>query len=123
MEIIIRLPSLLYVSFVECGIRDSSARRIGDLCRHKRMKELNLSGNELEETACIFIGNRLSRKKSFSLSGSMRIVFVNLAENNSLTSLNLSWNWIRSYASIALFRGFEVIRFLEKKITFSSRLF
>ncbi len=31
--------------------------------------------------------------------------------------LNLSWNFIRSYASIALFRGFEVISFSKKKVS------
>jgi hypothetical protein len=37
------------------------------------------------------------------------LFFCLLAENLSLIYLNLSWNLIRSYASIALFRGFEVI--------------
>ncbi len=46
-----------------CGIRDSYGRCIGDLCRHKRLMELNLSGNEFEETGCILIGNILSKNK------------------------------------------------------------
>ena len=40
----------------------------------------------------------------FSLSD----LFSLLAENDSLNYLNLSWNLIRSFASIALFRAFEV---------------
>ena len=55
-----RLPSLLCLSLADCGIRDSYGRRIGDICRHKRLKEVNLSGNEFEEMACIFIGSALS---------------------------------------------------------------
>jgi hypothetical protein len=43
-----------------CGIQDSYGIRIGGLCRHKKIIEINLSGNELEENACIFIGNALS---------------------------------------------------------------
>ena len=50
---------------VDCGIQDSYGRRIGDLCRHKRLMEINLSGNEFEEMGCILIGNALSMKNYF----------------------------------------------------------
>ncbi|CAF3723506.1 unnamed protein product [Adineta steineri] len=84
-----QLTSLTFLSVADCGIRDSYGQCIGDLCRHKTLTEINLSGNEFEEMACIFIGNALT-------------------DNKSLTCLNLNWNLIRSFASIALFRGFEV---------------
>jgi hypothetical protein len=51
---------LLYLSLADCGIRDSYGRCIGDICRHKKLMEINLSGNEFEEMSCIFIGNALS---------------------------------------------------------------
>jgi hypothetical protein len=54
------LPLLLYLSLANCSIQDSYGIRIGDLCRHENLIELNLSGNEFEENACIFIGNALS---------------------------------------------------------------
>ena len=63
MEIVNQLPSLLHLSLAECGIGDLYGRKIGDLCRHKRMKELNISGNELEEISCIFLANGLSMTK------------------------------------------------------------
>ncbi len=91
-----------------CSIQDSYGIRIGDLCRHDNLTELNLSGNEFEEHACIFIGNALSMIESNSLKYSRYCFFFFLAENTSLSYLNLSWNLIRSYASIALFRGTEV---------------
>ncbi|CAF3582011.1 unnamed protein product [Rotaria socialis] len=87
------LPSLLYLSLTNCGLKDSYGIRIGDLCRPKRLIEINLSANEFEENSCIFIGNVLT-------------------ENSSLSYLNLSWNFIRSVASIALFRGIEVNQYL-----------
>lgn len=64
MEIVNQSSSLLYLSLAECGIGDSYGRRIGDLCRHKRMKELNISGNELEEMSCILLANGLSMTKA-----------------------------------------------------------
>ncbi|CAF0913728.1 unnamed protein product [Rotaria sp. Silwood1] len=83
------LPSLLYLSLAKCGIEDSYGTRIGDLCRPKKLLELNLSGNEFEENACIFIGHALT-------------------ENTNLLHLNLSWNLIRGVAPVSLFRGIEV---------------
>jgi Ran GTPase-activating protein (RanGAP) involved in mRNA processing and transport len=56
------LSSLLYLSLADCGIQDSYGRCIGDVCRHDRLTEINLSGNEFEEMACIFIGSALSMK-------------------------------------------------------------
>jgi len=52
-----------------CSLLDSFGVRIGDLGRHKKLIELNLSGNEFEENACIFIGNALSQL--------MKIIFQN----------------------------------------------
>ncbi|CAF3486987.1 unnamed protein product [Adineta steineri] len=95
MSIFDQLSSLQYLSLANCDIQDSYGLKIGDLCRHKRLLELNLTGNKLEENACIFIGNALT-------------------ENWSLLYLNLSWNLIRSYASIALFRGIEVNKCLTE---------
>jgi len=43
-----------------CFLQDSYGIQIGDLCRHKKLIELNLSGNKFEENGCIFIGNALS---------------------------------------------------------------
>ena len=44
------------------------------------------------------------------------VVFIFLlASNKSLTYLNISWNLIRSFASIALFRSFEVSSNRSKK--------
>ncbi|CAF3484493.1 unnamed protein product [Rotaria sp. Silwood1] len=83
------LPSLRYLSLANCGIEDSYGTRIGDLCRPKKLLELNLSGNEFEENACIFIGHALT-------------------ENTNLLHLNLSWNLIRGVAPVSLFRGIEV---------------
>ncbi|CAF4023848.1 unnamed protein product [Rotaria magnacalcarata] len=83
------LSSLLYLSLTNCGLKDSYGIRIGDLCRPKRLLEIDLSVNEFEENSCIFIGNVLT-------------------ENSSLSYLNLSRNFIRSVASIALFRGIEL---------------
>ena len=97
---------MLYLSLANCGILDSYGIRIGDLCRHRKLTELNLSGNELEENACIFIGNALSKESIRRFSRSFRSFFVE--ENRSLLYLNLSWNLIRRYASIALLRGTEV---------------
>ncbi|CAF1070731.1 unnamed protein product [Adineta ricciae] len=85
------LSLLNCLSLAECGIRDSYGRCIGDLCRHPTLTEINLTGNEFEEMACIFIGNALT-------------------ENDALTYLNIGWNLIRSFAAIALFRGFEANR-------------
>ncbi|CAF4783530.1 unnamed protein product [Rotaria socialis] len=87
------LPLLIYLSLSNCGIRDSYGRPIGEICRHKRLMDINLNGNEFEEMACIFIGNALT-------------------DNTSLKDLNISWNFIRSYATIALLRGFETNRTL-----------
>ncbi|CAM2728666.1 unnamed protein product, partial [Rotaria socialis] len=87
------LPLLIYLSLSNCGIRDSYGRPIGEICRHKRLMDINLTGNEFEEMACIFIGNALT-------------------DNTSLKDLNISWNFIRSYATIALLRGFETNRTL-----------
>ncbi|CAF4943855.1 unnamed protein product, partial [Rotaria sp. Silwood1] len=87
--------SLNYLSLANCGIQDSYGRSIGNLCRHKRLIEINLSGNEFEDMACILIGGALT-------------------ENIRLIDLNLSWNFIRSYASIALFRGFEINKTLTE---------
>jgi len=42
--------------------------------------------------------NHLSKLNNFSF----------VEDNRSLSYLNISWNLIRSYASIALFRGLEV---------------
>ncbi|CAF4542516.1 unnamed protein product, partial [Rotaria socialis] len=39
------------------------------------------------------------------------LLFI-LADNTSLKDLNISWNFIRSYATIALLRGFETNRTL-----------
>ncbi|CAF1628261.1 unnamed protein product [Rotaria magnacalcarata] len=89
------LSSLLYLSLTNCGLKDSYGIRIGDLCRPKRLLEINLSVNEFEENSCIFIGNVLT-------------------ENSSLSYLNLSRNFIRSVASIALFRGIEVNQYLTQ---------
>ncbi|CAF2968112.1 unnamed protein product [Rotaria sp. Silwood2] len=88
-------PLLHYLSLANCGIQDSYGRSIGDLCRHKRLIEINLSGNEFEDMACILIGGALT-------------------DNTRLIDLNLSWNFIRSYASIALFRGFEINKTLTE---------
>jgi len=55
-----RLSSLLCLSLADCGIQDSYGRCIGDLGRHKKLMELNLSGNQFEEMACVYIGNALS---------------------------------------------------------------
>ncbi len=52
---------MLSLSLANCGIQDSYGRAIGDLCRHKRLMEINLSQNEFEDMACIFIGSALSR--------------------------------------------------------------
>ncbi len=94
-----------------CSIQDSYGIRIGDLCRHDNIIELNLSGNEFEENACIFIGNALSINEIEFYSPNIHFLFFFLAENTSLLYLNLSWNLIRSHASIALFRGTEVTIF------------
>lgn len=106
VETLENLPSLLYLSLADCGLRDSYGRVIGDLCRHPRIQETNLSGNEFEEMSCIFIGNALSK----IIVGCLNLFFNrwDLAENDSLIYLNLSWNLIRSFASIALLRAFEV---------------
>ncbi|CAF2054910.1 unnamed protein product [Rotaria magnacalcarata] len=93
VDTINHLPLLIYLSLSNCGIRDSYGRPIGEICRHKRLMDINLNGNEFEEMACIFIGNALT-------------------DNMSLKDLNISWNFIRSYATIALLRGFETNRTL-----------
>jgi len=67
---------------------------------------MNLSGNKFEDNACIFIGSALSMYDRIYFIVKDFVFF--LAENTSLAYLNLSWNLIRSYASIALFRGLEV---------------
>ncbi|UJR16067.1 hypothetical protein I4U23_002980 [Adineta vaga] len=85
------LSSLICLSLADCGIRDSYGRSIGDLCRHRSLIEINLSGNEFEEMACIFIANASTN-------------------NDTLTYLNVGWNLIRSFAAIALFRGIEANR-------------
>ncbi|CAF0831718.1 unnamed protein product [Rotaria sordida] len=95
VNIINRFSSLHYLSLANCGIQDSYGRSIGDLCRHRRLIEIDLSGNEFEDMACILIGGALT-------------------ENICLIDLNLSWNFIRSYASIALFRGCEVNKTLKE---------
>ena len=56
---LVLLPSLLSLSLADCGIQDSYGRRIGDLCRHEKIAEMNLSGNAFEEMACIFLANGL----------------------------------------------------------------
>ncbi len=89
-----------------CFLQDSYGIQIGDLCRHKKLIELNLSGNKFEENGCIFIGNALSTYNRIFFFMVKNYFF--LAENMSLSYLNLSWNLIRSYGSIALFRGMEV---------------
>ena len=60
VDTIDHLPALLCLALADCGIQDSYGRRIGDICRHKKLTEINFSGNEFEEMACIFIGNALS---------------------------------------------------------------
>ena len=59
MDTLPLLPSLRSLSLADCGIEDSYGRRIGDLCRHEKIVELNLSGNAFEEMACIFLANGL----------------------------------------------------------------
>jgi len=46
-------------------------------------------------------------------------LFFVLVDNINLIYLNLSWNFIINYASIALFRGFEVIIFSKKFLVYS----
>jgi Ran GTPase-activating protein (RanGAP) involved in mRNA processing and transport len=41
VDTINHFPSLLYLSLANCGIRDSYGRRIGDLCRYKRLVKMN----------------------------------------------------------------------------------
>lgn len=91
----------------DCGLKDSYDQRIGDLCRHKKLMEINLSGNEIEEMTCVYIGNTLSIKIIVDIKKDL--FFVILAENTSLVYFNISWNLIRSFSSIAIFRAFEVI--------------
>ena len=56
------LTSLRYLSLANCEIQDSYGYKIGDICRHPSLVEVNLAGNKFEENACIFIGNALSKE-------------------------------------------------------------
>lgn len=103
MEMINQFPLLLYLSLAECGISDSYGRRIGDLCRHKRVKELNISGNELEEMSCILLSNGLSMSieqdlltKEFRFSsGKYQFDFIEFKlELDTKFCLTCSLSWI-----------------------------
>lgn len=107
------LPSLLYLSLANCGMKDSYGIRIGDLFRPRRLLEINLTGNEFAEQACVFIGNALSLYY-FKCNFLAWIISLYIAENHSLAYVNLSWNCIRNVASVALFRGVEVNLYLTE---------
>jgi Leucine-rich repeat (LRR) protein len=122
VDTIQRLPSLISLSLADCALRDSFGQLVGNLCRLKTIQHINLSGNRFEDVTCIYIGHALSRlfkTNSFLFNGQCSLPLF-LAENNNLISLNLSWNCIRSLASIALFRGFEV-RAYQIMMTFNDR--
>jgi hypothetical protein len=112
VKTLVTLPSLVFVGLSACGIQDSYASDIGPLCSISTIDEIDLSRNELEENACIAIGNALStlpfvveilvdnelnthllshyRKKStFDM-------FTFKLESYSLFSIGCTLSWIRS---------------------------